>query len=280
VIPAYNAEGFLARAIDSCLGQTYRPLEVVVVDDGSTDATPVIARRYPVKVIRHPANLGTAQALNTGFESANGEYVAWLSADDWFMDRRKTQDQTEKMRRGQAAWSYYSWTDDIVGLVGGWWFARNDAFRLLALLLCNPINGSTVMIRRTAFHEVGGFNPGLGRFDQDAELWMRLSALRYPLTTLTGRPVGSGSHSKQSSRDDEYLEACDGVRLAMLEGLEREGRLLRLVAAAKAPLFLMFVAMPFEVKYHRTAERFREYISVHEPELGPLFVRAARLALI
>ena len=82
VIPAYNCERTVAQAVDSCLGQSYREREVIVVDDGSTDGTWERISRLPgVKAIRK-ANGGVASARNAAVREANGEFIAWMDADD------------------------------------------------------------------------------------------------------------------------------------------------------------------------------------------------------
>ena len=83
VIPAYNAERFLRQAIESAMNQTVAPLEVIVVDDGSTDGTGEIARSFgePVRYIRQD-NAGPSPARNRGIREARGEFVAFLDADD------------------------------------------------------------------------------------------------------------------------------------------------------------------------------------------------------
>lgn len=82
-IAAYNCAATVSATIDSCLAQTCRDAEVLVVDDGSTDATPEVLARYGdrIRVIRQ-ANGGLARARNTGMQEARGRYVAWMDADD------------------------------------------------------------------------------------------------------------------------------------------------------------------------------------------------------
>jgi glycosyltransferase involved in cell wall biosynthesis len=89
VIPAYNAEAFLARAIDSVLAQTWPAEEIIVVDDGSSDASAEVAARYggPVRVLRQ-ANAGVSAARNTGAGAATGDWLAFLDADDWYYPDR------------------------------------------------------------------------------------------------------------------------------------------------------------------------------------------------
>jgi len=83
IIPAFNAERYLAMAIESVLQQTYRPIEIIVVDDGSTDGTANLLRRYGSQVhVVTQANTGLAGARNSGLRHARGEFIAFLDADD------------------------------------------------------------------------------------------------------------------------------------------------------------------------------------------------------
>jgi glycosyltransferase involved in cell wall biosynthesis len=87
IIPAYNAERYVARAIRSALGQTYASLEVVVVDDGSTDATPSIIRSFPDPRVRplRQVHAGQGAARNHGVRASTGDYVTFLDADDAYL---------------------------------------------------------------------------------------------------------------------------------------------------------------------------------------------------
>lgn len=92
IIPAYNSERYLGRCLDSLIGQTYRNLEIIVVNDGSTDATPQIAEKYAqrdcrIKVI-HQENQGLVAARKAGLTIASGEYVSAVDSDDWVAANR------------------------------------------------------------------------------------------------------------------------------------------------------------------------------------------------
>ncbi len=84
VIGVFNAERYVAEAIESVLSQDYEPLELIVVDDGSTDGSADVVRRYPEVTYLHQANGGNGAARNTGIDAASGEFLAFLDADDRF----------------------------------------------------------------------------------------------------------------------------------------------------------------------------------------------------
>lgn len=87
VLPTYNGSKNIRQSIESCLGQTHRNLELVVVDDGSSDDIFGILSTYNdprIKYFRHRNNLGLAEALNTGFRSSTGEYLSWTSDDNYY----------------------------------------------------------------------------------------------------------------------------------------------------------------------------------------------------
>ncbi len=87
VIPAYNAGRFLAETLESVFAQTHEPLEVIVVDDGSTDATADIARRFPVNLLSG-SNGGRSVARNRGVEASAGQLIAFCDADDVWLPTR------------------------------------------------------------------------------------------------------------------------------------------------------------------------------------------------
>jgi glycosyltransferase involved in cell wall biosynthesis len=92
IIPVYNGEAFLARALASAFEQDYRPLEVLVIDDGSSDATARIAQNRPEVRYFYQPNRGHGAAKNTGIEKSRGEFLAFLDADDrWAPNKLRLQ---------------------------------------------------------------------------------------------------------------------------------------------------------------------------------------------
>ena len=88
IIPVYNGERYLAETIDSVLAQTHRPFEVIIIDDGSTDNTADIARSYQNIRYRHQTNHGLGAARNAGIGAAEGDFIAFLDADDLWSENK------------------------------------------------------------------------------------------------------------------------------------------------------------------------------------------------
>ncbi len=183
VIPARDAEPYLSRAIDSALAQTYSPLEVIVVDDGSRDATYEVASRYcaEVKAIRLPGSLGPAAARNVGVEAANGTYVAFLDADDeWLPEKTARQvaviecapDMTFVFC-GAAFISETSGTPTLVNQNRIPATGREAWKTLLAYpFVCTP----AVLARRDVVLRAGLFDSTL-TIAEDQDLWIRLARI-------------------------------------------------------------------------------------------------------
>jgi glycosyltransferase involved in cell wall biosynthesis len=101
VLPTYNGAKYLRQSMDSCLRQTHQNLELIVVDDGSSDETPHIVGSYTdprIHYVRHPKNRGLPCGLNTGFAQATGDYLTWTSDDNLFLPAA-----IERMVRGAEA---------------------------------------------------------------------------------------------------------------------------------------------------------------------------------
>ena len=101
IIPVYNGERFLGESLESIFGQTYEPVQVIVVDDGSTDRTAEIARSYGSSILfLQQTNRGSAASKNLGVGAAEGEYIAFLDADDvWHPE--KLDQQMARLRERQ-----------------------------------------------------------------------------------------------------------------------------------------------------------------------------------
>ena len=171
VIPAYNAESTLDETLYSVRRQTYPHLEVVVVDDGSTDGTAAIAARHATDDNRirllHLENSGVAAARNAGIAATGGAFVAPIDSDDlWHPD--KIAQQMASMRAGGSQTGFvYAFCRRIDRESRVLHSASSEVFEgavYLRLLLRNFVgSGSTPLIRRTALTAIGGYDPDLRR---------------------------------------------------------------------------------------------------------------------
>lgn len=302
VIPAYNAESFITDAVKSCAAQTYRPLEVVVVNDGSTDNTTTIVEKLQksslagieLKLINININQGAANAVNEGFTNAKGEFVCWLSADDMYIDRRKVEKQLKRMKKTNAKWSYYKYfymgpslqnakinRPSYIPLLGFLdpLFVHDAELRLALLLFRNPVNGSSIMISKDCIEKCGKFDPVTQNVDGDGDLWMRYSTLNSKLIEIGGAPIFYREHSQQTSKKNlAMLEGCDLTRVRMLSFLEREGKLVRLIKK-----FAPFLPLVIETNYHIArpfvAEYLFNYILNNKKEFGKVISKYAQISL-
>jgi glycosyltransferase involved in cell wall biosynthesis len=192
VIPCFNAEKYIAGAVRSALEQDWPNLEVVVVDDGSLDhSVEVVRSAFPgVTLLRQP-NQGVAAARNSGVAQAQGEWVAFLDADDiWLPGKLHAQwellSAKPSARAAYTAWQVWSSTDPvpppdyIEALVSqssetdrwsgptGWIYPQ--------LLLDCVVWTSTVLAHRTLFTDIGLFDTSL-RIGEDYDLWLRASRM-------------------------------------------------------------------------------------------------------
>ncbi len=223
VIPVFNGANYLADAIDSALAQTWPSVEVLVVDDGSTDGgrTHAIATSYGsrIRLVSKP-NGGVASALNAGIEAMQGKWFSWLSHDDLYHPQ-KIETQMEAL--GRAPTSHLAFGDfelmDEHGKAMGT-VAATDNFnehQPLWAVLEGKINGCTVMAPRSLLVEAGGFHMGLPT-TQDYELWFRLLR-RYRLLPVPGALVRQRLHAKQGSRVPNHLHEAGLLWGEMLESL-------------------------------------------------------------
>jgi glycosyltransferase involved in cell wall biosynthesis len=270
VIPAYNAEGFIEDAVKSCFNQTHRPMETIVVNDGSTDTTAnkvkVLAdalyrNDFELRLTNIGKNMGAANALNVGFSSAEGSYICWLSADDIFIDREKIKKQIGYMKRTGADWGYFRdyYTGSNIStsrLVKSSYlprlrildplFIRDSDLRLAMLFFRNPINGSSVVIKKDCVESYGQFDPSTRNVDGDGDLWMRYSALKLKLCALKGAPVFYREHGKQTSKRKDYMMyGCELTRMRMLWALEKKKKLAKIIKK-----FTLFLPIILKAKNH------------------------------
>lgn len=154
VIPSYNYGEYLGEAIESVLAQTYQPIEIVVVDDGSTDRTAEVAKSFPSVIYVYQANQGNSVARNTGLEYCSGAYVSLLDADD-IWPAKKCQIQIDYLREHPEVGCVISRMRNFMmdGCAKPEWMPE-----LMMSENCPALSLSAMLARREVFEKIGGFN--------------------------------------------------------------------------------------------------------------------------
>jgi uncharacterized protein (DUF1919 family) len=191
VIPIYNREHYLAAALDSVLAQTYQPIEVIAIDDGSSDRSAEIARAYPKVRYFYQSNQGVSVARNTGIAAARGEFIAFLDADDlWKPDKLSIQiaymlEYPHLSFTGTKALNFLEPDSQFPP----WFDPDRDLGDPKTMI------PSTLVARRHAFERIGNFSPAY-RATEDIEwLWRakdaNLSSLTIPVELTLRRFHGT-----------------------------------------------------------------------------------------
>ena len=200
VIPAYNAEKTIGRAIESVLSQTRPADEVIVVDDGSTDVTAEVVRLYGDKVVLiQQENAGASVARNTGINAAKGNWIAFLDGDDEWLPEKLQLQLAHLQKHPDLAWTmsnYFTCFCDAehsktvfdksrseVLLAGREYYEDYfDAYKAGA-----SGNTNTMLIRKDVLLEAGLFRSGQSRMN-DEDMWFRI-AYRYPRVGYLTMPL-------------------------------------------------------------------------------------------
>jgi glycosyltransferase involved in cell wall biosynthesis len=246
IIPTYNRRKYVAKAVVSVLGQSFKDLEVIVVDDGSTDDTRQILEPYRSKIYYiYQANAGVSAARNKGIQSATGEWLAFLDSDDeWTRDYLSKQIQrveappavcmqTTDCRfiglDGQTS-SYFEMNGTLADFNGQDYLVSQDPFSFVVKHA--PWQLGSTLIRRDAINKAGLFNTSL-RISEDLDLMARV-ALQGPFglirealvnvyrreETIECLTLQANNHPLQARESDERLYQ----KLARIETLNPKQR--------------------------------------------------------
>ena len=217
IVPVLNGEDYLRESLDSILNQTHRPLEVIVMDDGSTDGTAEIVASYGDRVqsVRQPATRGIYANANDGIERARGELVGVFHADDIYLPELVEREVDWLLAHAHAGAVFCS--DIFVGADGSE-IGRLELPRPLrgnrALGYTELLNGlltyknvflrcPTALVRTSVYRELGGYDQERFRNTSDLEMWLRI-ARSYPIGVLEEHMLlyrrGHGSSSERYHR--------------------------------------------------------------------------------
>ena len=229
VIPVYNGSNYLNEAIDSALGQTYKNIEVIVINDGSNDEgkTDLIAKSYGNKIrYFNKENGGVATALNLGIKKMKGIFFSWLSHDDVYYPN-KIEIQLEYFRNEHEKvilYSDYEYIDERGNYLDSFKIRQISHDRLLyTLLIKRSINGCTMLIPKTAFDSNRYFNEHL-KTAQDYDMWYRLIQNNYYFKHLPKILVKSRQHSERGSIriNKIQIEESNNMLISVLKKVSAE----------------------------------------------------------
>lgn len=223
VVPVYNGSNYLRDAIESALGQTYCPLEIVVVNDGSNDGgkTDEIARSFLPR-IRYVTkdHGGVGSALNRGIAEATGAYVSWLSHDDTLRPDKLSR-QVDVMTGERLTRTLIFGDFEVHDVEANRRYTLRmprsclddrQGFAVLTLLFTARLHGCTLLIPRACLAEVGPFSEHL-RTTQDYDLWFRLFAAGYRFRYVRAVALTSRLHAQQGTRVMRDIHGTEAVAL-------------------------------------------------------------------
>jgi glycosyltransferase involved in cell wall biosynthesis len=228
LLPVYNGERYVGAAVRSIVEQTYRNIEVLVLDDGSTDASALAVERMVdprVRLLRF-THRGLSSVLNEGLAAARGELIARQDADDWSEPRRLERQVAALDARPELALiGCQAWLVSPAGTVIG---TVDRCLEPLTVrwysLLDNPFIHTAVMFRAAVVRdELGGYDPAFDPYSQDLALWSKLLD-RYPAANLAERLVRYRASAESiigavdADPDGTYAKRFDSMLRQLIAG--------------------------------------------------------------
>jgi len=230
----YNTEKYLEECLESALNQAYNEIEIIAVDDGSTDNSLNILKKYSDKIkIISKENGGTASALNAGIKNMKGEWFKWLSADDILYPNAVLELINAAKLLSNKKYILYTNYDiidsqgEIIDQMIEPNYNKLDSFNVNVILLDHFIgNGTTSLIHKSIIDEFGMFNETIG-YKEDYELWLRYNLLYNCHIHLVPKNLAKYRvHKKQlsSEKASTSLLQNNNIRKFILDKLTPEER--------------------------------------------------------
>jgi glycosyltransferase involved in cell wall biosynthesis len=264
IIPTYNGAAYLDRTLASACSQTYTDQEVIVLDDGSTDATPNILDRWSGRILalRQP-NRGLSAARNAAARAATGEFLAYLDADDMWYPHKLAEQVAYLDAHPECGIVHTNLTiiDERDAVLHADWYSESgyepaSGYCLSTMLRGNPIQVPSVVERRSVFDRIGGFDERLRRCE-DYPHWLRVLLEGYAIGYVATPLAYYRRHARSLSR--AQVDMVEGL-LQVFSILIGEHRLLERIGpddvrAVRARIAAMERRLP---KCYRWAGRNRE----------------------
>ena len=214
IIPVYNGENYMRDAIDSALNQTYQSIEILVVNDWSSDAgkTRETALSYGNRIrYFEKENGGVSSALNVGIRNMRGAYFSWLSHDDVYTPDKVEKEMDALMRHPEercvALCRARSVDHDLNPIISAHGKRKTGAFpwkQAVMYITKYGADGCGMMIPRSAFEDAGLFDENL-RYCQDILMWWQIFLAHYTLIVIPDECVLSRVHAQQTTQTQSHL---------------------------------------------------------------------------
>ena len=217
IIPTYNRFNSIGRALDSILGQTYKPHEIIIVDDGSTDGTRELIRdHYPSIKYFYQSRSGVSKARNKGIVESKAKWIAFLDSDDQWQPN-KLEEQKNNLKQNPTILVSHTneiWIRNGVRVnqmkkhqkYGGYIFDK-------CLDFCR-MSPSSIMIHRQVFEDIGNFDEDL-LVCEDYDLWIRVTS-KFPVTYLDKPLI-----KKYGGHEDQLSKVKNGIEHFRIQSLEK-----------------------------------------------------------
>jgi hypothetical protein len=272
VIPAYNAQKWIGRAIESVLNQSVAAAEILVVDDGSTDGTAEAVKKYgsPVRYI-HQANAGAGAARNKGIEAATGEWIAFLDADDEWYPHKLASQIAILSRYPHLRWCACAHDVQMAskserrgaGYRSSRELARHGFFPNALRATRRDSLFHTMLVHRSVFASVGLFDASL-RQAQDNDLWRRIAMQYLPVgycpypCHLYHMEIPGSVAKGNKSIPCNFMSLAKNLPVARERPPEVRDEFFRL---ARAMAFRRLVSLPFK-RPDLMGPTYQEYLGV------------------
>lgn len=277
LIPAYNAMDYLPQTLESVMAQDFLDYEVVIVNDGSSDAIEDWYAGLSDERVRliSQENRGLAGARNTAIAHARGEYLALLDADDLW-EPEKLRLQVDVLEQNPGVGLVYTWlalVDMDAQPTGRFLESTEEGWVWRDLIHRNFVGcGSTPLIRRDCFDELGGFDENLGSYMEDLDMWLRLS-LQYEFRVIKQPLVGYRQRPNSASKNwDAMLRSSEILFTKAFENPPKdvtadELKQLRAQGYGRSRLSLAWQPLLSETKNYSKSKELSQAALSHDPSL-------------
>ncbi|TYQ29324.1 glycosyltransferase [Pseudanabaena sp. UWO311] len=219
IIPCYNAEKWIAECIDSALSQTYSPIEIIVVDDGSTDRSLSIIKKYGNKIrwVSYE-NGGASAARNRGIQISKGKYIQFIDADD-YISPIKVKDQVEFLKVSgkdivYGDWCHQVYNDDNTIKSSSYITNQSSDDMTYYVISNNTIHSGSCLCKREVIERISGFDESI-RIAEDYDFFVRLALSGAKFTYLQGRNYFYRIYSQITASNGQGIKHPNSVKFVL-----------------------------------------------------------------